>query len=81
MKLWLAFFYEKLFVYMFYFLVDLSTALTSDALSGVLSNPETLQQLQSHLPAVDGSTQEALRSTLASPQFQQVRKLVTVFLY
>lgn len=51
--------------------VDLSTTLTSDALSGVLSNPETLQQLQSHLPAVDGSTQEALRSTLASPQFQQ----------
>ncbi|XP_018562043.1 proteasomal ubiquitin receptor ADRM1 homolog isoform X1 [Anoplophora glabripennis] len=39
--------------------------------SGVLSNPETLQQLQNHLPAVDGSTQEALRSTLASPQFQQ----------
>ncbi|CAG9813474.1 unnamed protein product [Phaedon cochleariae] len=51
--------------------VDLSTALTSDALTGVLSNPDTLQQLQSHLPAVDSNTQEALRSTLASPQFQQ----------
>ncbi|CAH1976086.1 unnamed protein product [Acanthoscelides obtectus] len=51
--------------------VDLSTALTGDALAGVLNNPETLQQLQSHLPAVDENTQEALRSTLASPQFQQ----------
>ncbi|KAL3286102.1 hypothetical protein HHI36_000615 [Cryptolaemus montrouzieri] len=39
--------------------------------SGVLNNPEVLQQLQSHLPPVDGSTpQETLRSTLASPQFQ-----------
>ncbi|VEN50846.1 unnamed protein product, partial [Callosobruchus maculatus] len=51
--------------------VDLSTALTGDALAGMLNNPETLQQLQSHLPAVDENTQEALRSTLASPQFQQ----------
>nr|CAH7742286.1 unnamed protein product [Callosobruchus chinensis] len=51
--------------------VDLSTALTGDALAGMLNNPETLQQLQSHLPAVDDNTQEALRSTLASPQFQQ----------
>ncbi|KAJ8925605.1 hypothetical protein NQ315_009445 [Exocentrus adspersus] len=51
--------------------VDLSTALTTDALAGVLNNPETLEQLQSHLPAVDGDTQEALRSTLSSPQFQQ----------
>nr|CAI5849462.1 unnamed protein product [Callosobruchus analis] len=51
--------------------VDLSTALTGDALAGVLNNPDTLQQLQSHLPAVDENTQEALRSTLASPQFQQ----------
>ncbi|KAJ8951230.1 hypothetical protein NQ318_010258 [Aromia moschata] len=51
--------------------VDLSTALTSDALSGILSNPEALQQLQGHLPAVDGTAQESLRSTLASPQFQQ----------
>ncbi|XP_044745864.1 proteasomal ubiquitin receptor ADRM1-like [Coccinella septempunctata] len=51
--------------------VDLSTALTTDALSGVLSSPEALQQLQSHLPPVEGSTpQEALRTTVASPQFQ-----------
>ncbi|XP_057652928.1 proteasomal ubiquitin receptor ADRM1 homolog isoform X2 [Diorhabda carinulata] len=51
--------------------VDLSTALTSETLVGVLNNPETIQQLQSHLPAVDENAQEALRSTLASPQFQQ----------
>ncbi|KRT78335.1 hypothetical protein AMK59_6409, partial [Oryctes borbonicus] len=52
--------------------VDLSTALNSDALSGLINNPEALEQLQSHLPAVDGNVQEQLRSTLASPQFQQV---------
>ncbi|KAI4467901.1 adhesion regulating membrane glycoprotein [Holotrichia oblita] len=51
--------------------VDLSTALNSDALSGLINNPEALEQLQSHLPAVDGNVQEQLRSTLASPQFQQ----------
>ncbi|CAH1111388.1 unnamed protein product [Psylliodes chrysocephalus] len=51
--------------------VDLSTALTSESLAGVLNDPDTLQQLQNHLPAVDQNTQEALRSTLASPQFQQ----------
>ncbi|KAK4884350.1 hypothetical protein RN001_000621 [Aquatica leii] len=51
--------------------VDLSTALTSDALSGLLSNSEAIQQLENHLPAIGGSTEEQLRSTLASPQFQQ----------
>ncbi|CAH0550639.1 unnamed protein product [Brassicogethes aeneus] len=51
--------------------VDLSTALTTETLSGVLSNPGALQQLQDHLPVVDGNSREALRSTLASPQFQQ----------
>ncbi|XP_045460866.1 proteasomal ubiquitin receptor ADRM1-like [Harmonia axyridis] len=51
--------------------VDLSTALTTDALSGVLNSPEALQQLQSHLPPVEDTTpQEALRTTVASPQFQ-----------
>lgn len=57
-----------------FLLVDLSTALNADALSGLLNNPEALEQLQSHLPAVDSNTQEALRSTLQSPQFQQVRE-------
>lgn len=51
--------------------VDLSSALTADALSGIMSNTEAIEQLQNHLPAVEGSTQEQLRSTLTSPQFQQ----------
>ncbi|KAF5275196.1 hypothetical protein FQR65_LT04228 [Abscondita terminalis] len=51
--------------------VDLSTALTSDALSGLLNNSEAIQQLENHLPAIGGTTEEQLRSTLASPQFQQ----------
>nr|XP_023021510.1 proteasomal ubiquitin receptor ADRM1-like [Leptinotarsa decemlineata] len=51
--------------------VDLSTALNTETLSGILSSPATLEQLQGHLPAVDGDPQQALRSTLASPQFSQ----------
>ena len=57
---------------MWLFLVDLYTALTADSLSGILNNPGALQALQSHLPAVEGDPQEALRSTINSPQFQQV---------
>lgn len=61
------------FIFMFSaFTVDLSTALTGDALSGILNNAEAIQQLEDHLPAVGGTTEEQLRSTLASPQFQQV---------
>lgn len=51
--------------------VDLSSALTADALTGILNNTDAIEQLQNHLPAVDGTTQEQLRSTLTSPQFQQ----------
>lgn len=51
--------------------VDLSTALTGDALSGLLNNTDAIQQLENHLPAVGGTTEDQLRSTLASPQFQQ----------
>jgi len=51
--------------------VDLSTALTGDALTGLLTNTEAIQQLENHLPAVGGTTEDQLRSTLASPQFQQ----------
>lgn len=51
--------------------VDLSTALTSDALSGLLSNTDAINQLENHLPAIGGTTEDQLRSTLASPQFQQ----------
>lgn len=36
-----------------------------------MSNSEALEQLQSHLPQTSGNAQEQLRSTLASPQFQQ----------
>lgn len=51
--------------------VDLSTALTTESLNSVLSSPEALQQLQNHLPPVDGeNAQESLRTTIASPQFQ-----------
>lgn len=45
--------------------------MTGEALSGILSNSEALEQLQSHLPPTSGNAQEQLRSTLASPQFQQ----------
>lgn len=51
--------------------VDLSTTLTGEALTSIINNPDALQQLQQHLPPIDGNTQEALKSTLASPQFQQ----------
>lgn len=53
--------------------MDLSTALTGDTISDLLSNNEAIQQLGTHLPAVGGTTEDQLRSTLASPQFQQVR--------
>lgn len=55
----------------FNILVDLSTALNGETLSGILGNAEALEQLQSHLPPTSGNAQEQLRSTLASPQFQQ----------
>lgn len=51
--------------------VDLSTFLTGDALSGIINNTKAAEQLQTHLPATDGSVEEQLRSTLQSPQFQQ----------
>ncbi|XP_044264676.1 proteasomal ubiquitin receptor ADRM1 isoform X1 [Tribolium madens] len=51
--------------------VDLSTALTAEGLPGILNNPDAIQALRNHLPAVEGDPQEALRATLNSPQFQQ----------
>lgn len=51
--------------------MDLSSALTGEALSSIINNPEALQQLQEHLPPIDNNTQEVLKSTLASPQFHQ----------
>lgn len=57
------------------FLVDLSTSLTAEGLQAVLNNPEFVREVQRHLPPVSAngsSQQDLLRSTLASPQFQQV---------
>ncbi|XP_066138512.1 proteasomal ubiquitin receptor ADRM1 homolog [Euwallacea fornicatus] len=51
--------------------VDLSSALTNEALTSIMNNPEALQQLQEHLPPIDRDTRDVLRSTLVSPQFQQ----------
>ncbi|XP_073992899.1 regulatory particle non-ATPase 13 [Rhodnius prolixus] len=54
--------------------VDLSTSLTAEGLQAVLNNPEFVREVQRHLPPVSAngsSQQDLLRSTLASPQFQQ----------
>uniref|UniRef100_A0A0V0G5K1 Proteasomal ubiquitin receptor ADRM1 homolog n=2 Tax=Triatoma TaxID=30075 RepID=A0A0V0G5K1_TRIDM len=54
--------------------VDLSTSLTAEGLQAVLNNPEFVREVQRHLPPVNAngsSQQDLLRSTLASPQFQQ----------
>ncbi|XP_075223700.1 regulatory particle non-ATPase 13 [Lycorma delicatula] len=53
--------------------VDLSAAITPESLQAVLSDPSRVRDLQQHLPSVgtQGNQQEQLRSTLASPQFQQ----------
>lgn len=53
--------------------VDLSTALTSDALQSILNNPEAVKELQKYLPSegTDMNQEENLRSTLSCPQFQQ----------
>uniref|UniRef100_A0A1B6MPN0 Uncharacterized protein n=1 Tax=Graphocephala atropunctata TaxID=36148 RepID=A0A1B6MPN0_9HEMI len=54
--------------------VDLSSAINTETLSAVVNNPAVVEELQQHLPSTggDASQQEHLRSTLASPQFQQV---------
>jgi len=54
--------------------VDLSTAMTSEALQPILSNPEFMQSLQAFLPntgEASSTSSEQLRSTVQSPQFQQ----------
>ncbi|CAH1405257.1 unnamed protein product [Nezara viridula] len=53
--------------------IDLSAAVNPDSLQAVLNNPEFVKELQKHLPSVGGdtTTQEQLKSTLQSPQFQQ----------
>lgn len=54
--------------------VDLSTAMTSEALQPILSNPEFMQRLQAFLPNTgddSGASTDQLRNTVQSPQFQQ----------
>lgn len=54
--------------------VDLSTAMTSEALQPILSNPEFKQRLQAFLPNTGddtGASADQLRNTVQSPQFQQ----------
>uniref|UniRef100_A0A8D8VUX6 Proteasomal ubiquitin receptor ADRM1 homolog n=1 Tax=Cacopsylla melanoneura TaxID=428564 RepID=A0A8D8VUX6_9HEMI len=53
--------------------VDLSPAITSESLQAILNNPDFVKELQQHLPSIgpDGNQEEQLKSTLASPQFQQ----------
>lgn len=56
------------------FTVDLADALNSESIAGVLNDPSLVRELTPHLPNIGGSetTEEQLRSTITSPQFQQV---------
>jgi len=58
------------------FAVDLASSLTVENLQAMLADPATVRELQRHLPALGDSgaatETEQLRSTLQSPQFQQV---------
>jgi hypothetical protein len=61
--------------------VDLSTSLNSESINSILSDPERLQTLSTHLPNISETDDEKqldtntikqqLKDTLASPQFQQ----------
>lgn len=61
--------------------IDLSTSLNSESINSVLSDPEHLTTLQSHLPNINETDDEKptdtnaikqqLKDTLATPQFQQ----------
>lgn len=54
--------------------MDLSDALNSESIAGVLNDPNLIRELSPHLPNTGGneSTEQQLRSTITSPQFQQV---------
>ncbi|XP_014252987.1 proteasomal ubiquitin receptor ADRM1 [Cimex lectularius] len=62
--------------------VDLSTSLNQESLQAVLNNPELVRELQRHLPSVatDENSQDQLRNTLASPQFQQALSMFSTAL-
>lgn len=62
--------------------VDLSAAVNSESLQAVLNNPDFVKELQRHLPSTgsDAPTQEQLKSTLQSPQFQQALSMFSTAL-
>lgn len=53
--------------------VDLASAINSEAVSSILNDPNLVTSLQDHLPNIDSSTktEEQVKDTLKSPQFQQ----------
>ncbi|XP_069704178.1 proteasomal ubiquitin receptor ADRM1-B [Periplaneta americana] len=65
--------------------VDLSSTLTMENLQAVLGDPNLVRELQQHLPSGIGGSppppaSEQLRSTLASPQFQQALSMFSAAL-
>lgn len=54
--------------------VDLANVLTSETLIPILANAEVREQMKPFLPSGESipSTEEELRNTIQSPQFQQV---------
>ncbi|KAF6213350.1 hypothetical protein GE061_011069 [Apolygus lucorum] len=60
--------------------VDLSTSVNQESLQAILQNPEFVRELQRHLPSMGDNSQEDLRSTLASPQFQQALSMFSTAL-
>lgn len=64
-------------------IVDLSSAVNSETLQTVLNNPDFVKELQKHLPSVGGDvpSQEQLKTTLQSPQFQQALSMFSQALH
>lgn len=65
--------------------VDLSSAMTMENLQAILGDPNLVCELQQHLPSGIGGSppppaSEQLRSTLASPQFQQALSMFSAAL-
>lgn len=63
-------------MYLFSFAVDLSSAITAEALQPLFNNQELMERLRSLLPPSSDTSStvpsDQLRSTVQSPQFQQV---------
>lgn len=60
--------------------VDLSSAMTAEALQPILTNEEFVNQLRPYLPATSEELPptEQLRGTVTSPQFQQVLIFISI---